>query len=394
VFRYVRSLFGIERIDYLSSLCHSTARGENPLRLMATPGKSGSLFFFSQDMRFIIKTIPKSEAKLLRSILPPYIEHISRNPDTLLPRFYGLHRVKPHKGSQVRFVVMANNFATALKIHERFDLKGSLLGRYVIPAERALKGRNATLKEGNLAELGRTLALGAGRRERFLAQLRADAEFLRDLGIMDYSLLVGIHYDAVGTQDKGKESASAAPSYTVTKVTTARDPNNRDAAATSAPAPSSSSSLPSSPTTTRPQAPFPRESTESDRAARPEFLSMGADFQPQAASVQRANEADIVSLPILDELLSTEHEDLRPAAVPPSEWCRDEGGMAGRDAEGRSVGEHYFLGIIDILMFYTVRKAAERMYKTLRYRGKGEVSSCPPAQYAERFIAYISSIIR
>ena len=26
-----------------------------------TPGKSGSLFFFSNDMRFIIKTLPKRE---------------------------------------------------------------------------------------------------------------------------------------------------------------------------------------------------------------------------------------------------------------------------------------------------------------------------------------------
>lgn len=47
------------------------------------------------------------------------------NPHTLLPRFYGLCRVKPHKGEQVRFVVMANVFQTPKKVHERYDLKGT-----------------------------------------------------------------------------------------------------------------------------------------------------------------------------------------------------------------------------------------------------------------------------
>lgn len=45
------------------------------------------------------------------------------NPNTLLPKFFGLHRVKPHKGRQVRFLVMGNIFHTNKKIHERYDLK-------------------------------------------------------------------------------------------------------------------------------------------------------------------------------------------------------------------------------------------------------------------------------
>ena len=45
------------------------------------------------------------------------------NTNTLLPRFFGLHRVKPKGGRQVRFVVMGNVFETQKKIHERFDLK-------------------------------------------------------------------------------------------------------------------------------------------------------------------------------------------------------------------------------------------------------------------------------
>lgn len=54
------------------SLCHTLDNGQNALLELPTPGKSGSLFLFSQDMKYILKTIPKMEAKLLRALLPAY----------------------------------------------------------------------------------------------------------------------------------------------------------------------------------------------------------------------------------------------------------------------------------------------------------------------------------
>lgn len=54
------------------SLCNTLEDGMNALRELPTPGKSGSLFFFSHDMKYILKTIPKREAKLLRMLLPAY----------------------------------------------------------------------------------------------------------------------------------------------------------------------------------------------------------------------------------------------------------------------------------------------------------------------------------
>ena len=54
------------------SLCNTLENGQNALRLLPTPGKSGSLFFFSHDFKYILKTIPKREAKLLRFLLPAY----------------------------------------------------------------------------------------------------------------------------------------------------------------------------------------------------------------------------------------------------------------------------------------------------------------------------------
>jgi len=38
-------------------------------------GRSGSFFFFSHDSRFIIKTMTSEELKLIKSILPQYVQH-------------------------------------------------------------------------------------------------------------------------------------------------------------------------------------------------------------------------------------------------------------------------------------------------------------------------------
>ena len=65
------------------------------LRRLPSPGKSGSVFFLSDDDRFMVKTVSHEEALLLLRLLPAYERHCSEHPTTLLTRFYGLHRIKP-----------------------------------------------------------------------------------------------------------------------------------------------------------------------------------------------------------------------------------------------------------------------------------------------------------
>ena len=50
--------------------------GKYVLSELGSPGKSGSFFYYSQDYRFIIKTIHHVEHKFLRKILKPYSEVI------------------------------------------------------------------------------------------------------------------------------------------------------------------------------------------------------------------------------------------------------------------------------------------------------------------------------
>lgn len=56
------------------------------------------MFFLSADERFLVKTVTKAEGKLLRQLLQGYVDHVIRHPNTLLTRFYGLHRVAAAQG--------------------------------------------------------------------------------------------------------------------------------------------------------------------------------------------------------------------------------------------------------------------------------------------------------
>ena len=58
-FRNLREMFKIDAADYMMSIC-----GNDALRELSSPGKSGSVFFLSQDDRFMIKTLRKSEVKV------------------------------------------------------------------------------------------------------------------------------------------------------------------------------------------------------------------------------------------------------------------------------------------------------------------------------------------
>ncbi|KAJ1418925.1 Phosphatidylinositol-4-phosphate 5-kinase, core [Sesbania bispinosa] len=148
VFRNLREMFKIDAADYMISIC-----GNDALRELSSPGKSGSVFFLSQDDRFMIKTLRKSELKF-------------------------------------RFVVMGNMFCTELRIHRRFDLKGSSLGR---SSDKIEIDENTTLKD---LDLNYCFYLEPSWRESLLKQIEIDSKFLEAQHIMDYSLLLGVHYRA------------------------------------------------------------------------------------------------------------------------------------------------------------------------------------------------------
>lgn len=59
------------------------------MKINITPGKSGAILMFTNDKKFILKTINKNESLLLQKNLEEYIKHIKLNPNTLLIKFLG-----------------------------------------------------------------------------------------------------------------------------------------------------------------------------------------------------------------------------------------------------------------------------------------------------------------
>ena len=147
--------------------------GDYVLSEIVSPGKSGSFFYFSHDTKYMLKTITPSEKEFLKKILRGYHQHIMSNPDTLIIRFYGFHMVQPHGGPKMHFVVMGNIFAQSLDIQQRFDLKGSTIGRTI--GEEGLKNLKPTTILKDL-DFHHHLCLGPEKREIFFKQLDADAE--------------------------------------------------------------------------------------------------------------------------------------------------------------------------------------------------------------------------
>uniref|UniRef100_R7W1M3 1-phosphatidylinositol-4-phosphate 5-kinase n=1 Tax=Aegilops tauschii TaxID=37682 RepID=R7W1M3_AEGTA len=187
VFRTLRKLFDVDPADYMISIC-----GDDALRELSSPGKSGSFFYLTNDDKYMIKTMKKSEVKVLLRMLPAYYKHVRNFEHTLVTKFFGLHCVKITGAIQkkVRFVIMGNLFCSHYGIHRRFDLKGSSQGRMTDkPLDQI--DEHTTLKDLDLNFIFR---LGGSWFQEFCRQVDKDCELLEQERIMDYSLLVGIHF--------------------------------------------------------------------------------------------------------------------------------------------------------------------------------------------------------
>ncbi|QIX00656.1 hypothetical protein AMS68_006173 [Peltaster fructicola] len=329
VFRHIRAAFRIDPADYLVSLTAKYILSE-----LGSPGKSGSFFYYSRDYKYIIKTIHHSEAKVLLKILPDYYKHVIDNPNTLLSQFYGLHRVKLPYGRKVHFVVMNNLFPLHREIHERYDLKGSTVGR-----ETLKEGIDVTYKDVNWTHREKRLQFGNLKRTAFLTQLDKDVNLLQRLNLMDYSLLVGVHDASRGNDQRllnktlkvfhpGGEEGEAANNGSTTRDSKSEDSDVRS-----------------------------RNLRNLVNRERP--VPIG----------------DINEIPV---------DDSRRGFY----FYRDDGGFRSTDEHNQLDQEIYYLGIIDCLTPWSTLKKVENMWKGLRANVM-EISPIRPVWYGERFSKFI-----
>ncbi|TRZ03347.1 hypothetical protein DNTS_033254 [Danionella cerebrum] len=183
-FRYFRELFGIKPDDYLYSIC------KEPLIELSNPGASSSWFYLTSDDEFIIKTVQNKEAEFLQKLLPGYYMNLNQNPRTLLPKFYGLYCIQCG-GVTIRLVVMNNVLPRSMKMHYKYDLKGSTYKRQASRKERAKS--SPTFKDLDFQQMHEGLYFDAETYTALMKTLQRDCRVLESFKIMDYSLLLGVH---------------------------------------------------------------------------------------------------------------------------------------------------------------------------------------------------------
>ncbi|KAF4708544.1 hypothetical protein FOZ63_028763 [Perkinsus olseni] len=152
-----------------------------------TNSKSGEFFFFSHDGKFMLKTISDEEAETLLLMLRDYAHHVTSH-RSLLTRMLGLYRL--HIGDRYRrwFFVSTSVFDTgSLGLHAQYDLKGST-------SKNRKAGDTETVKKDlNWSEAGVKLHVPDECKDILITTHKADVEFLAQHGVTDYSVLVGVH---------------------------------------------------------------------------------------------------------------------------------------------------------------------------------------------------------
>ncbi|KAI5128869.1 Phosphatidylinositol 5-Phosphate 4-Kinase Type-2 Beta [Manis pentadactyla] len=185
VFRNLRERFGIDDQDYQNSVTRSAPINSD------SQGRCGTHFLTTYDRRFVIKTVSSEDVAEMHNILKKYHQFIVEcHGNTLLPQFLGMYRLTVD-GVETYMVVTRNVFSHRLNVHRKYDLKGSTVAREASDKEKAKD--LPTYKDNDFLNEGQKLHVGEESRKNFLEKLKRDVEFLAQLKIMDYSLLVGIH---------------------------------------------------------------------------------------------------------------------------------------------------------------------------------------------------------
>ncbi|CAH0492226.1 unnamed protein product [Peronospora farinosa] len=212
VFHEIRRMSGITRESYIQSFKGST-------RERFSEGKSGSFLYYTGDQIFILKTCTPAEQKYLLYILPQYMAHLRRNPNSYLCRYVGCHELVMEHHS-VMFIVLSNILNNpSVNIDELYDLKGAWVGRhrgdspsgtqrvckfcgrdFVVGMSEEVCSHNPNAGFGHsefvvgkdLNWSCRRLGLPTDVADQLGSQLYADTEFLQRMNSMDYSLVIGL----------------------------------------------------------------------------------------------------------------------------------------------------------------------------------------------------------
>ncbi|KAL4108994.1 hypothetical protein PRIC1_000701 [Phytophthora ramorum] len=393
-FRDIRQGFGINETLYRKAFlatCHER---------LQSGGSSGAFMFYTADYSFLVKSVTTSERNVLLDMLPPYIQHMKQNPDSHLTRFYGCHSIEMY-GQVFSFVVMGNVMGRT-SMHQFFDIKGSWVDRNApaIPpgktvictycsnafqygthesCEYSIRGNHLphiVLKDN---DFHRKLRVQSDTAEALVRQLESDSNFLREQGIMDYSLLLSVHNTKYVVEHSGMDSRKPSPTKRKVNYPVCH--------------PESSDSF---------------LSVVTDGADQTE-VSSDEDLDEVESGNRRkfsrncrysvVNQYDDSNVTLQDDTpllgrtarrynsVSYGPVDMDSSTVDNSQWIGTRTVVKRGYQACVVVGpDYYTLGVVDMLQTWTWSKRMERLWKTLvlRHDGLG-ISAAPPKLYAERF---------
>lgn len=118
VFRSIRSLSRVSEKMFTDEWTSISS-----VNMSLGAGRSNALFFPSKNRLFLCKTISENEVTVLRHILPTYVGHLRRYPNSFLTRFFLMMKVEV-KNEVGLIVCFQDVCANAPRVHEKWDLKG------------------------------------------------------------------------------------------------------------------------------------------------------------------------------------------------------------------------------------------------------------------------------
>ncbi|XP_069770720.1 phosphatidylinositol 5-phosphate 4-kinase type-2 alpha isoform X2 [Narcine bancroftii] len=194
VFRNLRERFSIDDQDFQNSVTRSAPFSND------SQGRSGARFHTTYDRRYVVKTISSEDVAEMHNILKKYHQYIVEcHGNTLIPQFLGMYRLTVD-GVETYMIVTRNVFGHRLPVYRKYDLKGSTVAREASDKEKAKE--LPTFKDNDFINDGQKIYINEDNKKMFLEKLKKDVEFLAQLKIMDYSLLVGIHDVEQAEQDE------------------------------------------------------------------------------------------------------------------------------------------------------------------------------------------------
>ncbi|XP_026872844.1 phosphatidylinositol 5-phosphate 4-kinase type-2 alpha isoform X1 [Electrophorus electricus] len=233
VFRNLRERFSIDDQEYQNSLTRSA-----PIPSDAQ-GRSGARFHTTYNKRYVIKIITSEDVAEMHNILKKYHQYIVEcHGNTLLPQFLGMYRLTVD-GDETYMIVTRSVFSHRLPVHKKYDLKGSTVAREASDKEKQPrppedgappKSRMShklqtiriatrfycairhtkelpTYKDNDFINEGQKIFIDGENKKMFLEKLKNDVEFLAQLKLMDYSLLVGLHDIERGEQEPAEDES-------------------------------------------------------------------------------------------------------------------------------------------------------------------------------------------